>query len=201
MLMRSSKSLQKSFSSLAAEHFSSSTFGIYPIENDSAIAIVLVANKYSPNNFWNGRYRSTYILKPSSSLSGVIRVDVHYYEDGNVRLQTDKKVAFGSAPESAREVAREIAKAENKYQTELNRGFNDLSEGAFKGLRRQLPVTRQRVEWEKIGGYRVSEECRYRCSMLLCLCYSLGLTCGLAGTGHRWWTKPVESGSLAVFNA
>jgi capping protein alpha len=31
-----------------------------------------------------------------------------------------------------------------------------LAEGSFKGLRRQLPVTRQRVEWEKIGGYRVS---------------------------------------------
>lgn len=51
---------------------------------------------------------------------------------------------------------RAIASAEKKYQEELNRAFGNLSEGAFKGLRRQLPVTRQRVEWEKIGGYRVS---------------------------------------------
>jgi capping protein alpha len=50
---------------------------------------------------------------------------------------------------------REIAKAENKFQEELNRAFVQLAEGSFKGLRRQLPVTRQRVEWEKIGGYRV----------------------------------------------
>ncbi len=54
------------------------------------------------------------------------------------------------------EIMRAIASAERKYQEELNRAFGNLSEGAFKGLRRQLPVTRQRVEWEKIGGYRVS---------------------------------------------
>ena len=49
-----------------------------------------------------------------------------------------------------------IAQAEKKYQEELNRGFTALSEGAFKGLRRQLPVTRQKVEWEKVGAYKVS---------------------------------------------
>ena len=51
---------------------------------------------------------------------------------------------------------RKIAGVEKAYQEELNRGFGRLSEGEFKGLRRQLPVTRQKVEWEKIGGYRVS---------------------------------------------
>jgi hypothetical protein len=52
-------------------------------------------------------------------------------------------------------VVKAIAAAERKYQEELNKGFTGLSEGAFKGLRRQLPVTRQKMEWEKISGYRV----------------------------------------------
>lgn len=130
--------------------------GIYPAKSDSVVAIVLVANKYSPQNFWNGRWRSTYLLNPSSnSLQGTIKVDVHYYEDGNVRMSTSKKVEISSGAGSADAVVREIAKAENKYQEELNRAFTTLAEGSFKGLRRQLPVTRQRVEWEKIGGYRV----------------------------------------------
>ena len=83
---------------------------------------------------------------------------MHYYEDGNVRLTTTKRVTISisdSSP-SANEIVRQIALAEKKYQEELNSGFTSLSEGAFKGLRRQLPVTRQKVEWEKIGGYRVS---------------------------------------------
>ena len=79
---------------------------------------------------------------------------MHYYEDGNVRMNTSKKVELGAAS-NADAIVREIVKAENGFQEQLNRSFTALSEGSFKGLRRQLPVTRQRVEWEKIGGYRV----------------------------------------------
>ena len=81
---------------------------------------------------------------------------MHYYEDGNVRMSTSKKVQDVDVSGGAEAVVRAIAKVENKFQEELNRGFTALAEGSFKGLRRQLPVTRQRVEWEKIGGYRVS---------------------------------------------
>ncbi|KAK5125063.1 hypothetical protein LTR85_001254 [Meristemomyces frigidus] len=153
------RSLQKSFSTAAAEHFPSSTVGVFPADSDSSIALVLVAKKYSPQNFWNGRWRSTYTLIPSfDSMTGTIKVDVHYYEDGNVRMSTSKKVELSSGGGSADAVVREIAKVENKFQEELNRAFTTLAEGSFKGLRRQLPVTRQRVEWEKIGGYRLGQD-------------------------------------------
>lgn len=96
-------------------------------------------------------------MNPSSgSVEGTIKIDVHYYEDGNVRMSTSKKVEIQSGGSGADSIAREISKAENRFQEELNRSFTALAEGSFKGLRRQLPVTRQRVEWEKIGGYRVS---------------------------------------------
>jgi len=82
-------------------------------------------------------------------------------------------------------VVREVAKAENKFQEELNRAFVQLAEGSFKGLRRQLPVTRQRVEWEKIGGYRVS------LASQMCGNDHI-LTLHLAWSGHRWRTLEVE---------
>lgn len=47
-----SKSLLKSLSTHAREHYPSCSYGVYPTDNDSAAAILLVANKYSPNNFW-----------------------------------------------------------------------------------------------------------------------------------------------------
>lgn len=96
-------------------------------------------------------------MQPSSgSLNGTIQLDIHYYEDGNVRMSTSKKLNLSVGSGSADDIVREVAKAENKFQEELNRSFTALAEGSFKSLRRQLPVTRQRVEWEKIGGYRVS---------------------------------------------
>ncbi|KAI9847457.1 MAG: F-actin-capping protein subunit alpha [Sclerophora amabilis] len=154
------KSLLKSLAAHATEHFPSATVGAYPIENDSAIAILLVANKYSPTNYWNGRWRSEYILSPSdATLTGSIKVDVHYYEDGNVRLLTNKTVSISlSSSPSAVEITKHISAAEKKYQEELNRAFNNLSEETFKGLRRQLPVSRQKIKWENIGSYRLGQD-------------------------------------------
>jgi capping protein alpha len=85
-------------------------------------------------------------------------VDVHYYEDGNVRLLTDAPVSAKVSSGTGSGIAKEIAAAEKKYQEELNRGFTTLSEGAFKGLRRQLPVTRQKIEWDKVASYRVGQD-------------------------------------------
>ena len=75
-----------------------------------------------------------------------------------MRLTTSKTVPETNIPSSAGEIMRTIAKVEKMWQEELNRGFGRLSEGEFKALRRQLPVTRQKVEWEKVGSYRAGKE-------------------------------------------
>ncbi|KAI9794630.1 MAG: F-actin-capping protein subunit alpha [Peltula sp. TS41687] len=157
------KSLLRQLSTHAKEHYPSASYGVYPVKKDSAVAILLVANKYSPNNFWNGRWRSQYIYSPTdSSLKGKIQVDVHYYENGNVRLLTNKPVddnlSSSSSAASANEIIRQIASVERRCHEELNRAFINLSEGAFRGLRRQLPITRQKIEWEKISSYRVGQD-------------------------------------------
>jgi capping protein (actin filament) muscle Z-line, alpha len=47
-----SKSTLKTLSTYVQEHYPNAAYGVYPIESDSKIAIVIAANKYSPNNFW-----------------------------------------------------------------------------------------------------------------------------------------------------
>ena len=153
------KSTLKSLASYVKEHFANAAYGVYPIESDSKIAIVIVSNKYSPNNYWNGRWRSLYIFDPAGgNLEGNVKVDVHYYEDGNVRLLTNKAITAQVSSGTGAGIAKEIAAAEKKYQEDLNKGFVSLSEGAFKGLRRQLPVTRQKIEWDKVTGYRLGQD-------------------------------------------
>lgn len=54
----------------------------------------IVGNRYNPQNFWyvsseradarTGRWRSTWTVDPER-VTGTIHVDVHYYEQGNVR--------------------------------------------------------------------------------------------------------------------
>ncbi|KAF3907931.1 hypothetical protein ABW21_db0204833 [Orbilia brochopaga] len=155
---KSRKSLLRDVGNHVKEHFPSlPAYGVYP--TDDGIAILIVGNKYSPSNYWNGRWRSTYIFNPSSStLTGSIAVDVHYYEDGNVRLVTEKAVSESLRSTTSAEVARAIASVEKKYQEELNRAFGALSEGAFKNLRRQLPVTRQKMDWQKASAYKIGQD-------------------------------------------
>lgn len=140
------------------EHYPSEVgFGVFP-QVDSTIAIVIVDSRYSPNNYWNGRWRSWYLLEPSSGrISGSIEIDVHYFEDGNVRLKTLKEVGIIDATEPLL-VINKIANAETKYQEDVNHAFIGLNEGSFKALRRQLPVTRSKMNWGKsIGNYRLGK--------------------------------------------
>lgn len=93
----------------------------------------------------------------------MIKVNVHYYEDGNVALATTKKVdnvsVDGSGSDGA-SVVRKIAAIEKQYQEEINRTFVGMNESSFKSLRRQLPVTRQKIEWERVRGYGLGGDLR-----------------------------------------
>lgn len=83
---------------------------------------------------------------------------MHYYEDGNVALNTAKPVTIAIPSLSAETIMGRIGAAERDYQETLNRAFVQMAEEAFKNLRRQLPITRQKVEWEKVGGYRLGQD-------------------------------------------
>ncbi|KAK7204610.1 F-actin-capping protein subunit alpha [Myxozyma melibiosi] len=151
-------SLTSEIKSYVLEHYPSpSSYGVFE-SPDGTLAVVIVGNKYSPHNFWNGRWRSSYVVDQSSkSITGTIALDVHYYEDGNVRLTTSKPISTSYT--STAGIAKAIAAAERGYQEDINREFAGLSDGAFKSLRRQLPVTRSKIEWGKsIGAYRLGQD-------------------------------------------
>ncbi|KAJ3972994.1 F-actin-capping protein subunit alpha [Lentinula raphanica] len=160
--------LQKASLNYLLGHFYdgvSSTFASQTTPNQYILQIV--ANKYNPTNFWSGRWRSEYIIDLNDhSVNGSILVNVHYYEQGNVQLSTTHSISImlppaivTASPESAgTKILALIETEEGSYQKSLNDTYHEMSEKTFKSLRRALPMTRSKLDWDKVLGYKLGAE-------------------------------------------
>ncbi|KAI8823584.1 F-actin-capping protein subunit alpha [Fimicolochytrium jonesii] len=143
------------------DHYPDGTATVYGGEQ---LVLAIVDNKYNPNNFWNGRWRSVWITQPGATeVTGSLKVNVHYYEDGNVQLTANKDITFsvtdsGDPQAFAKAVIKQIAKAESDFQVALSEKFAEMSESIFKALRRALPITRSKINWDSIATYKVGSE-------------------------------------------
>jgi len=160
--------LDKLVAEYVDDHFMEGASAVYgKKENGITLIVCISAQKFNPGNFWNGRWRSVYTISfkdgaSSADLKGTYKINIHYYEDGNVQLTTSfektTKVTLGNPDASAQAIIKAIEKSEKEYQTGLDDNYITMSDTSFKSLRRVLPVTRNKIEWNKIAGYKLGQE-------------------------------------------
>ncbi|THH28822.1 hypothetical protein EUX98_g5372 [Antrodiella citrinella] len=149
-------------------HFHSGVASVFSVpDHADRFIIQVVANKYNPANFWSGRWRSEYTLDLADrTVSGKILLNVHYYEQGNVQLETTHAISLAlppsisssTAPASATKLLALIESEESKYQESLGESYQAMGEKTFKALRRALPMTRSKLDWDKVLGYKLGAE-------------------------------------------
>ncbi|KAJ2850324.1 F-actin-capping protein subunit alpha [Coemansia brasiliensis] len=158
------KALQQQVDGYVSKHYPSGCATVFL--HEAAVVTCIVSNRFSPSNFWNGSWRSVWSFDASSGqLNGSVKVKVHYFEDGNVQLDTqtdfsaDISKQDGETEEKVAErVAKVIKEYEAQFQQSIADGYRQLSERTFKGLRRMLPLTRSKVDWEKLANYKIGGE-------------------------------------------
>eukprot|EP01117_Protostelium_nocturnum_P012217 TRINITY_DN448_c0_g1_i1.p1 TRINITY_DN448_c0_g1~~TRINITY_DN448_c0_g1_i1.p1 ORF type:complete len:293 (-),score=92.91 TRINITY_DN448_c0_g1_i1:184-999(-) len=158
-----SEALRAAFDKAAAdyakEHYPGGAATTY--SKGGQITLAVTGAKFNPNNFWNGRWRSVWTYS-NGELNGHVRIVVHYYEDGNVQLNTDTKIKVSSPAGANHEATasaalKAISKAEQSFQAALEANYATMGDTTFKALRRKLPVTINKIDWDKIRNAKLSQ--------------------------------------------
>lgn len=81
-----------------------------------------------------------------------MRINTYFYEDGNVQFKLNKnfeeKIQLSDKDnQTASEIISLINKLESTIQLELDQVYDSLSDEYLKPLRRRIPITGQKMNW------------------------------------------------------
>ena len=126
-------------------------------EDDLTIRVNLSSHSLNLKNYWGGEWLSTWDIQHTVGsddfqLVGRIRLNNHYFEQGNVRFDMAKNYqdpVSGSADAGsvAKGIVKTIRELHETYQKSLDSVYEDLAENHLRQLRRKLPVTGKNFEW------------------------------------------------------
>ncbi|KAH8932638.1 hypothetical protein BDL97_19G083900 [Sphagnum fallax] len=151
-------------------------------EGEIELAAVISNASFSSKNFRGGSWRAVWRIQineelHAAELQGQINVNAHYFEEGNVQLDTSYEchdsIQFQDAGDMGAGIVNVVERLESEYLSSLevktldhlfcNFGphllfmfggkrrdsYAKLSDRTFKELRRKLPVTRTLFSWDK----------------------------------------------------
>lgn len=129
-------------------------FAVYGTD-EGQITICISAANIHLGNFWTGGFKSVYTLNvsngASSEMKGNLKINVHYFENGNVQLHTDDAtthtISIGDPTATAKEITKSIEDSETNYQNNLEEMYVNMHAVTFKSMRRFLPVHGEYMQW------------------------------------------------------
>mmetsp|Transcript_6690 Transcript_6690/g.11850 ORF Transcript_6690/g.11850 Transcript_6690/m.11850 type:complete len:257 (-) Transcript_6690:914-1684(-) len=132
--------LQEKLDLYLADHYFEVAQGrVY--KSDEGYHVVISAHSLNLRNFWTGEWVSQWTLA-HNQLSGTVLFRAHYFEDGNLQMNQEKKVS--ESVRSLDELIPSIITAESAIHNLLGEVYEQLPQSCFKIMRRTMPVTHTR---------------------------------------------------------
>lgn len=147
--------VEKAMASYVESHYGQDTAHASVSAKDDKLVILVSAQKLNMPNFWGGRWMSWYTYDcQDKMMSGNVKIRIHYFEDGNVQMSTEKALesttvdASTTSPEAlAKEVVAKITEHESAIQASLEEMYLNMTNQTFKDMRRVLPISKQKMDW------------------------------------------------------
>eukprot|EP01017_Pseudomicrothorax_dubius_P042450 TRINITY_DN692_c0_g1_i1.p1 TRINITY_DN692_c0_g1~~TRINITY_DN692_c0_g1_i1.p1 ORF type:complete len:278 (-),score=85.36 TRINITY_DN692_c0_g1_i1:139-972(-) len=133
--------------------------------NDDQFEINIMYTSKSVNlkNFHSGEWIGQWTIT-KQGFEGHVRINAHFFEEGNVQLLLDRKFKesfelHGDAEAEANHIVETIIKAENTLHVSLKEMYLNMTDQYFKAMRRVLPVTNTKMDWN-IAAHKVVQSLR-----------------------------------------
>jgi len=164
---RERASLQRALDTYVTEKYLCEDCAAGVFLNGDKLFVVVAGERPNLRNFWSGKWSSTWNITFSgrdATVDGDIKVHAHYFEDGNVQLQTSKQISpvslsFSSETDLAAKVVALIQSSESNVQAGLEDMYANMAEETFKAMRRVMPVKRTKMDWN-INAVRMNKQVR-----------------------------------------
>lgn len=151
------ESLAKEFKLYQEEYYSQVDYK-FSITGDLKVTTcserIDVKNCYA--GLWRGDWQINVLSDTDATLQGSILIHVYCHEASNVQLKTKKLYdhvqirCSSSSANLAKAIQAKIATLESDVAAELNEMYTTMDD-KLKALRRVLPVTRTRLEWNVLA--------------------------------------------------
>lgn len=124
-------------------------------QDNGTITVCLSARNVHLPAFWSGGWRSVFSFnckeKGTTNAKAATKVQVHYFEDGNVQLhaaiERALKINVTDEASTASALVKLLQKMESDYQASLEEMYVDMHDTTFKAMRRFLPISKQPMTW------------------------------------------------------
>ena len=123
-------------------------------DDDGTVLIRTFGQKLNATNCTAGSWYGQWTVRAGGTMNGTVQIHAYCYESANIQLQSQQEFSTSSSSSLSRspqEIVQQVSTWEGQILSQLQQDVYDTMGDKLKSLRRVLPITRTRMEWNVLS--------------------------------------------------